>query len=49
MKDAIFRLRQNELSLPIRTERGYVVLSVQQISPAHQGSLEEVREQVVTI
>ena len=47
VKDAIFRLRQNELSLPIRTDRGYVVLSVQQISPAHQGSLEEVREQVV--
>jgi peptidyl-prolyl cis-trans isomerase D len=47
VKDAIFRLRQNELSLPIRTDRGYVVLSVQQISPAHQGSLEEVHEQVV--
>ncbi len=47
VKDAIFRLRQNELSLPIRTDRGYVVLSVQQITPAHQGSLEEVREQVV--
>jgi peptidyl-prolyl cis-trans isomerase D len=47
VKDAIFRLRQNELSLPIRTDRGYVVLSVQQISTAHQGSLEEVREQVV--
>src|ERR1700676_2586646 len=47
VKDAIFRLRQNELSLPIRTDRGYVVLSVQQISPAHQGSLEEVHGQVV--
>ena len=48
VKDAIFRLRQNELSLPIRTDRGYVVLSVQQISQAHQGSLEEVHEQVVS-
>ena len=47
VEDAIFRLRQNELSLPIRTDRGYVVLYVQQISPAHQGSLEEVHEQVV--
>jgi peptidyl-prolyl cis-trans isomerase D len=47
VKDAIFRLRQNELSLPIRTDRGYVVLSVQQITLAHQGSLEEVRERVV--
>jgi peptidyl-prolyl cis-trans isomerase D len=47
VKDAIFRLRQNELSLPLRTDRGYVILSVKQITPAHQGSLEEVREQVV--
>jgi peptidyl-prolyl cis-trans isomerase D len=47
VKDAIFRLRENELSLPIRTDRGYVVLSVKQINPAHQGSLEEVRERVV--
>jgi peptidyl-prolyl cis-trans isomerase D len=47
VKDAIFRLRQNELSLPIRTDRGYVVLFVQQITPAHQGSPEEVHEQVV--
>jgi peptidyl-prolyl cis-trans isomerase D len=47
VKDAIFRLRQNELSLPIRTDRGYVVLSVQEIRLAHQGSLEEVHEQVV--
>ncbi|HTC66554.1 MAG TPA: peptidyl-prolyl cis-trans isomerase [Candidatus Acidoferrum sp.] len=46
VKDAIFRLRQNELSLPIRTDRGYVVLSVQQITLAHQGSLDEVRERV---
>jgi peptidyl-prolyl cis-trans isomerase D len=46
-KDAIFRLRQGELSLPIRTDRGYVVMTVAQISPSHQGSLEEVREQVV--
>ena len=47
VKDAIFRLRPNELSLPLRTDRGYVILSVKQIPPAHQGSLEEVREQVV--
>src|SRR6202011_1117868 len=47
VRDAIFRLRQGELSLPIRTDRGYVVLSVQQIALAHQGSLDEVRERVV--
>jgi peptidyl-prolyl cis-trans isomerase D len=47
VKDAIFRLRPNELSLPLRTDRGYVILSVKQIAPAHQGSVEEVHEQVV--
>lgn len=46
-KDAIFRLRQDELSLPIRTDRGYIVLSVKQIQPSHPGSLEEVRGKIV--
>src|SRR5438874_5563479 len=47
-RDAIFRARQDETSLPIRTDRGYVVLSVKSILPAHQGSLEEVRDRVIT-
>src|ERR1700730_16894135 len=47
-KEAIFRLRQDELSLPIRTDRGYLVLSVKQIQPAHPGSLEEVRDKIIT-
>jgi peptidyl-prolyl cis-trans isomerase D len=47
-REAIFRLRENELSLPIRTDRGYLVLSVKQIQPAHPGSLEEVRDKIVT-
>src|ERR1700738_1152276 len=47
-KEAIFRLRQGELSLPIRTDRGYLVLSVKQIQPTHPGSLEEVRDKIVT-
>jgi len=47
-KDAIFRLRLDEVSLPVRTDRGYVVLAVKSSQPAHQGSLEEVRDRVVT-
>ena len=47
-KDAIFRLRQGELSLPIRTDRGYLVMSLKQVLPTHQGSLEEVRDKIVT-
>jgi peptidyl-prolyl cis-trans isomerase D len=46
-KDAIFRARPDETSLPVRTDRGYVVLSVKSIQPAHQGSLEEVRDRVI--
>jgi len=48
VKDEIVRLRQGELSLPIRTDRGYVVLSLKQLIPAHPGTLEEVREKVIS-
>ncbi|HVO58392.1 MAG TPA: peptidyl-prolyl cis-trans isomerase [Dongiaceae bacterium] len=47
VKDAIFRLRQGEVSQPIRTDRGYVVLTLKEVIPAHQGTLEEVRERVI--
>ena len=46
-KDTIFRLREGEVSPPIRTDRGYVVLALKQVLPAHQGSLDEVREKIV--
>src|SRR5215831_3005098 len=48
VKDEIFHLRQGELSLPFHTDRGYVVLSLKQSLPAHQGTLDEVRENVVS-
>jgi peptidyl-prolyl cis-trans isomerase D len=47
VKDAIFRLRAGELSLPIRTDRGYVVLSLKTVLPAHQAALEEVRDKII--
>src|SRR6266478_1125590 len=47
-KDAIFRLKPDEVNLPVRTDRGYVVLSVRSVQPAHLGSLEEVRDRVIT-
>jgi peptidyl-prolyl cis-trans isomerase D len=47
IKDAIFRQRLGDVSLPIRTDRGYVILSLKDIRPAHQGSLDEVRDKVV--
>jgi len=48
VSDSIFRLHQGELSLPIHTDRGYLVLSIKQVFPAHQGSLDEVRDKVRT-
>ncbi len=47
-KNAIFQARLGEVNPPVRTDRGYVVLSVKSIQPAHQGSLEEVRDRVIT-
>lgn len=48
IKEAIFRLRSGELSAPVRTDRGYVVVSLKGVQPAHQGLLEEVHDRVVT-
>jgi peptidyl-prolyl cis-trans isomerase D len=47
LKDAIFRLRAGELNLPIRTDRGYIVLSVKEIQPTHAGTLAEVRDKAL--
>jgi peptidyl-prolyl cis-trans isomerase D len=47
-KNTIFQARLGEANPPVRTDRGYVVLSVKSIQPAHQGSLEEVRDRVIT-
>lgn len=46
--DTLFRLRPGDVSAPIRTDRGYVVIAAQEIQPAHPGTLAEVRERVMT-
>jgi len=48
LDDAVFRLRQGELSAPIQVPQGYVVLSLTKVEPAHQGTLAEVRGRVET-
>ena len=48
VKDTIFRLRSGEVSQPIRTDRGYVVLSLKEVIATHQASLDEVREKIVS-
>ena len=47
VRDTIFRLQTGEVSQPIRTDRGYVVLSVKEVQPSHPGTLAEVRDRVV--
>jgi peptidyl-prolyl cis-trans isomerase D len=48
VKDAAFGQRAGDVSLPIHTDRGYVILSVKNVQPAHQGTLEEVRDRIIT-
>jgi peptidyl-prolyl cis-trans isomerase D len=45
--DNVFRLRVGDLSAPLRTDRGYVVLTIKDIQPAHPASLGEVRDRVL--
>ncbi len=47
VKDAIFGQRPDEISLPIHTDRGYLILLVRGVLPAHQGTLDEVRDRVI--
>jgi len=47
LHDELFRLGTGELSRPIRLDRGYAVLTVKEIQPAHQGTVAEVRDKVV--
>jgi peptidyl-prolyl cis-trans isomerase D len=43
----VFRVRPGDLSAPLRTERGYVVLTVKDIQPTHPASLAEVHDRVL--
>ncbi len=47
VKDAIFGQRPDEIGLPIHTDRGYLILLVRGVLPAHQGTLDEVRDRVI--
>lgn len=47
LQEALFSLHTGELSQPISIKRGYVVLSVDKIAPAHQGTLAEVHDRVL--
>jgi peptidyl-prolyl cis-trans isomerase D len=43
----LFKLQPGELSSPLQVEKGYTILTVKKIDPAHQGTLAEVRDRVL--
>ena len=43
----LFKLQPGELSSPLQAEKGYAILTVKKIDPAHQGTLAEVRDRVL--
>src|ERR1017187_851054 len=47
IKETILRLRIGDVSQPVRTDRGYVVLAIKNISPAHQGTIAELHDKIV--
>jgi peptidyl-prolyl cis-trans isomerase D len=46
VRDAIFSQSIGQVSLPIRTQQGYVIVSVNKIVPTHQGTFTEVQARV---
>jgi len=46
-KEQLFQLKQGQLSTPIRTDRGYVVLELKQVVASHPATLAEVRDKVM--
>ena len=47
LQEALFSVHTGELSQPISIKRGYAILSVDKIAPAHQGTLSEVHDRVL--
>lgn len=47
LAETIFRLRPGDDSAAIRTDKGYVVISVKEDQPAHPATLAEVRDRVL--
>jgi len=47
VKDELFRLNMGEVSMPLKTDRGYVVLSLKSVVPLHPGTFDEERLKVI--
>jgi peptidyl-prolyl cis-trans isomerase D len=47
LRDLLFHLQKGELSTPVRIARGFVILTVKDIQPAHAATLAEVHDKVL--
>jgi peptidyl-prolyl cis-trans isomerase D len=47
LHQTLFQLRSGELSSPLQLPQGFVILTVRDIQPAHQGTLAEVHDRVL--
>src|ERR1700722_6003567 len=47
LHQVLFGLHSGELSQPIQVDSGFVIITVKDIAPAHQGTLEEVKDRVL--
>jgi len=47
LHQVVFQLRPGELSAPLQLPQGFVIISVKDVLPAHQGTLAEVRDKVL--
>ncbi len=48
LHQVLFQLRPGEVSAPIQVDKGWVILTVKKIDPAHPGTLAEVHDRVLS-
>src|SRR5579863_342626 len=48
LHQVLFQLRPGELSAPLQSEKGFVILTLKDVQPGHQGTLAEVHDRVLS-
>jgi len=48
LHQVLFQLRPGELSAPLQSDKGFVILTIKDVRPGHQGTLAEVRDRVLS-